>query len=179
MVRAVGGDRAEHLGDRSQAALACRVRALDQHSRRAHPQDEAVTAPIEGQGGVFEHLVGSRCAAREKARTDPLQEVVAGHVVGGHDDDTPATPAQDPVLGERHGLGATGTRRVDLGVRTAGADVLGELRVSHGHHLEQEPTVELVCVALEVTLQLLDSTVELGRKRVIATVGSHPRAQVA
>ena len=53
VVRAVGGERPEHLDDGSETAFARRIRALDDHPGRAHAQDQAVAAPIEGQGGLF------------------------------------------------------------------------------------------------------------------------------
>ena len=83
-------------------------------------------------------------------------------------------PALDPVLRHREGLGGAGARRVQLGVRAAGADDLRELRVTHGEDPEQETAIEHVRVSLDLGLQGGDAAVELGhRGRGSAAVRAH------
>ena len=122
---------------RSRAASA----ALHDERRGAHADDHPVAALVERQRRLLDHLVGRGGARREEARADPVHQCRGG-VVGGDDHDPPAAPGADPVLGERDRLGGARARRVDLRVRPARADELGELRVAHRQHAEQEAAVE-------------------------------------
>ena len=77
---------------------------------------------------------------------------VRGGVVGGHDQHPAAAPGADPVLGERDRLRGARAGGVDLGVRPARPDQLGELRVAHREDAEEEPAVEGVRLLLELAL---------------------------
>ena len=131
------------------AALARGRGALDHDAGRAHAEDHPVAAPIERQRGVLDQLVGGRGARGQEARADPRQQRLGGHVVGGHDHHAPAAPRADPVLGHRDGLRRARARRIDLRVRPARPDQLGELGVAHREHAEQEAAVEVVRLLLE------------------------------
>ena len=89
-----------------------------------------------------------------------------------------ATSGADPIL--RHGdcLGGAGARRIDLRVGTAGADQLGELRVPHGQHAEQEAPVELERLPGNGFLQVGDATVDLLPQARLAVRPDHAFAQV-
>ena len=122
------GDLAGHqLADAPHATLAHGVLGLDHDGCRAHADDHAVAAAIKGQGGLVQALLGGGCAGGEHARADPLHQVVAGHIIAGNDDNAPAAPSADPVLGDGHGVGCRRTRSVDVGVGAARANVLGKL----------------------------------------------------
>ena len=147
------------------AALARGRGALDDDAGRAHAEDHPVAAPVERQRGLLDDLVGGRGAGGQEARAEPPQQRVGGHVVGGHDHDAPAAARADPVLGDRDGLRRARARGVDLRVRPARADQLGELGVAHGEHAEQEAAVEVVRLRLEVALELVDAAVDLVARR--------------
>ena len=104
----------------------------------------------------------------EEAGAEPLEQVVAGHVVGGDDDDAPAASGVDPVLRQRDRLRRARARGVHLRVRAARADQLGELRMAHGEHAEQEAAVERIGLPLERRAALVDEAVDLGRQDVVA-----------
>ena len=65
-------------------------------------------------------------------------------------------PARIQSSAKRDGLGGAGAGGVDLCVRAARADDLGELRVTHRQDSEQEPPVELERLGLEHGLDLAD-----------------------
>ena len=161
MERTVRGDGTEHLADRLDTALARRTGALHDQRGRAHAQDHAVPALVERQRRLRHVLVGGRGARREEPCAEPAQQVVARRIVGGDDDHPPAAAGADPVLGERDRLRGARARGVDLGVGAAGPDQLGELRVPHREHTEQEPAVEQVRVHLELVLHVVNATVDL------------------
>ena len=158
---AVRRDRAQHLADRPQAAFAHRVGALHHDGGGAHAEQHAVAPPIERQRRLLDHVVGGRGAGGQEAGADPLDQVVAGDVVGGDDDHPPAAPGADPVLGKGDRLRRAGAGGVDLRVGTAGADQLGELRMAHGEDAEQKPPIERVRLALERRAQRMDLLVEV------------------
>ena len=139
---------AQQLNDAAHAALAHGVLAFHDEGARAHAHDRAVAALVEGQGGLGHLVFRRRRAHGQEARADPLQEVVAGHVVRADDDHAAAPAAADPVLGNGDALGRAGAGGVDLRVGAARADVLGELAVAHGQDAEQEAAVERVRLAL-------------------------------
>ena len=91
-----------------------------------------------------------------KPGPDPLDQGVARDVVAGHHDHAPAATRPDPVLGESDAGRRRGAGHVDVGVRPAGADVLGELAVAHREDAEQEAPVELVGLLLEEHVDLRD-----------------------
>jgi len=137
-----------------------------------HADDHAVPPPVEGQGGLLDDVVGGGRAGDEEARGRPLEERVAGEVVGGDDDDAPAAAGADPVLRQGDALRGAGARRVDVRVRAARADELGELRVPHRQDLEDEAAVEGVAVLLDGRLQLVDAMVDVGEHRVVAVAAA-------
>ena len=147
---------------RSRAASA----ASTTMARRAHAEDHPVPSAIERQGGVGDVVVGRRCTAGEEAGAEPAEEVVGRDVVGGDDDDSTAAAGADPVLGDGHGLGGAGARRVDLRVRTAGADEVGELRVAHRQDAEQEAAVEAVRLVVDELAEVVQPPVDLVERDV-------------
>ena len=173
--RRIGGDRSEHFADRLQPALASGLGRLDHEGRCAHAEDHPVAPTVERRRGVFDVFVGRCGATGEEAAGEPGHQRVSSGVVGGHDDYAAATPGANPVLGERHRLRRRGARGVDLGVRTAGPDDLGELRVTHREHAEQEPAIEAVRVRLHLGAEVGDQAIDLGRGRLGALhAGPHP-----
>src|SRR5581483_3231654 len=139
VIRAVGGDGAEQLADGPDAALAGGIRALHDQARRAHPDNHAVTAPVEREGGLGDDLVRGGGAAGQERRPHPLEHMVGGDVVRRDNDHTAAASGTDPVVGQSDRLGGAGAGGVDLRVGTARADEFGELRVAHGQQAEDHP----------------------------------------
>jgi hypothetical protein len=141
--RAVRHDGGQQLADGLDTALARGVQVLKHQRGAAHADDQAMAPSIERQRGVFDARVSRRGAGRQEAGAEPLHQVVGRNVIGAdHDDDATAAAAVDPVTGHDHGLRRARARAVRLHVRTPRADVLGELRVAHGQHAEQEATIE-------------------------------------
>ena len=135
-------------------------------------------ALIERQRGVLDDLVGRGRPGGQEAGADPAEHDVRGCVVGGDDHHAPAAPGADPVLGQRDGLRRARARGVDLGVGPARADQLGELRVAHREHPEDEPAVEGVGLLVELVAHVVDAPVDLGEHdRIGAVVVEHARAQ--
>src|SRR5690606_21873334 len=106
------------------------VLALDDERTGAHAEQRAVAPAVEGQRGLVDLVVSGRGARRQEAGADPAHEILTGYVVGADHDDAAAATIADPVLGQRHTLRRTGTGGVDVRVRPARADVLGELAVT-------------------------------------------------
>ena len=171
--RAVRGGRCEHLRDRLEAALPRDTVGLDHDRGRAHADHHAVPTPVERGRHLGHDVLGRGRAGGEEAGADPLEQDVAGDVVGGDDDHAPAPPGADPVLGQRHGLRGARARGVDLGVGPAGADQLGELRVTHRQAAEDEAAVVGERLVLQHVPQLGDPPVDLGGGRLRA---GHPSA---
>ena len=167
----VGGDRAQHVGDRGESALTGRVRSFDDDGCGSHAEDHAVTAAVERRRGIFHDLVGRSRSHGEEPGTDPGERGVARDVVGGDDHDPATASVGDPVLGDRHRLGNGGTGTVDLGVRPSGTDVLGELGVPHRQGFEEVLAVEGVAVLLQFGLHLVDAVIEFGGKGVATASG--------
>ena len=165
---AVGDGRAEHLADRRDPAFARRVGALDDQRRGAHPEQHSVATLIEGQGGLLDDLVSRGCAGGQEPGADPRQQLVRGRVVGRDDDRPPAASHADPVLGDRDGLGRACAGRVDLRVRPARADQLGELGVTHREDAEEEAAVEPIRFLFELDPQVVDLAVDLGQRDAVA-----------
>ena len=164
--RAVGGDGAQYLTDRLDAALARCGGTLDDEGGCAHPDDHPVPALVERHGCRGDVVVGGGRAGGEEAGADPTEQVIARHVVGGDDHDAPAPAGADPVLGQGDGLGRARACRVHLGVRAAGTDEIGELGVPHREHAEQEATIEEVGVCGERVLDIVDPPVDLTERGV-------------
>ena len=172
MEGAVGDDRAEQLADRLQPAFPGCLGGLDDERCRARPDDHSVPPAVERRGRVLDHVVGRRCPGGQEAGGHPRQQVVAGGVVRGDHDDPAAPAGADPVLGQSHRLGGARARGVDLRVRPAGADDLGELRVPHRQGAEQEPAVEDEPLGVDQVAQLGDPAVDLDHGGLVA---AHPR----
>ena len=158
--RAVGRHRAQHFADGLNSAFARGFRALHHQGRGAHADNHAVPAAVEGNGGLFHHLVGGCRSAGQKAGADPLHQMVGSDVVRRDDDHAAAAPGADPVLRQCHGLRGARAGGVDLRVGTAGADEFGKLRMSHGQNSEQEAPVEDIRLFFDGGAQLLDTPVQ-------------------
>ena len=174
---AVGRDRAQHLGDGPDTTLAGRLSTLHHDGCRAHAHDHAVTAAVERQGRFFDHLVGGGGTRGQEARTDPVQQIIRRDVVGGDDDHAAAPPGTDPVLRQGHSLRRGGTGRVDLRVRPARTDVLGELRVTHRQDAEHPLAVEAIRLFLKPRFQFVDAPVDFASERVVAVGAGQAFAQ--
>ena len=171
---AVRDDGREHLADRRDAALARSVGRLNDEGGRAHPDKHAVAAPVERQRGFPDGGVGRRCSGGQEARPDPREQVVRRRVIGRDHQHAAGPPGADPVLGHPDRERRRRAGRVDLGVRAAGADQLGELGVPHRQALEQEPPVEAERVLRQLGAELVDAPVDLGDGRFVAAQpGAH------
>ena len=159
--RAIRGHRAQHFADGLDTAFAGRLRALHHQASGAHADDHAVAAAVEGNGGLFDHVVGGRCSTGQKTGAHPSDQIVGSDVVGCDHDHAAATPRMDPVLGQRHRLCGARAGRVDLGVGTTRADEFSELRMSHRQGTEQETTVEDIRLFLDGVAQLVDAPLNL------------------
>ena len=157
MEGAVGGLAREQLDDTAHTALADSVLALDHQGAGTHAEQRAVAALVEGQGGGGNLIVGGGSTGGQKARPDPLDQLVAGHFIAGDDQHAPTAPAPDPVLGYRDSLGGAGTCRIDCGVRAACADILRKLAVAHRQHAEEEASVEGIGLAGQFLAQGCDA----------------------
>ena len=164
--RAVGRDGTEHLADRLDATLAGGLSRFDHDRRGTHAEDHSVAPLVERQCRRGDVVVGGGGARGQEPGTQPAEQLVARHVVGGDDDHSAAPTLLDPVLGHSDRLRGARTGSVHLGVRTAGADDVGELRVTHRQDAEEEPTVELVRVCGEFVLDVADAAVDLGERSV-------------
>ena len=102
-----------------------------------------MTARIERKRRLLDLCRCRRSPGGEEARPDPLDEVVACHIVCAHDDHALAASELNPIRSHGDGLGRARTRCIGLSIRSLSADVLGELRVSHAQNLEEEATVEV------------------------------------
>ena len=109
-----------------------------------------MASTVERQGRIGNVGICRGRSHGQESGADPLQHVVAGHVVAGDDHNPFATPGTDPIFGDCHCLGSTGTCAVDLGVGTSRPDVLGKLGVAEGNCPVQEFPVEGVRVGGEI-----------------------------
>ncbi len=182
MERAVRHLGAQHLDDAAHAALPDRVLRLDDHRAGAHAHQHAVATTVERQRRILDLAVGGSRAGAEEARAHPLHQVVRGQVVGADDDHAAATAHANPVFRDAHRDGGRRAGRVDLRVGAANAEHLGELRVPHGQHLEDEAAIELVVglllARLVETHDLADDVVEArerGREDHAGLVGHGQR----
>jgi hypothetical protein len=79
---AVGSDTAQHLADGADTTLARGVGVLEHEGGSAHTDEHAVTAAVEGDGGVLDHVVGGGGPGGQEACAEPTHELVGGDVVG-------------------------------------------------------------------------------------------------
>ena len=161
MKSAVAALAAQQFDDAAHPAFAHGVLTFDHQGAGAHAQQGAVAALVEGQGGQVDAVVGGGGAGGQKARAHPLDQVVAGDVVGPDHDHAAAAARADPVFGDGDGLGRAGAGGVHLRIGAAGADVLGELAVAHGQDAEEEAAVEEIRLALHLLAQIDDAAVDL------------------
>ncbi len=154
VIGAVARLAAQHFDDSAHPALAHRVFALDHQRAGAHAEDRAVTAAVERERRFVDAVVGGGCARRQKARADPFHQVFAGHVVRADHDHAAAAPGANPVLGHADRLSRAGAGGVDMGVRAARADILGELAVTHRQDAEEEAAVKFIRLALQLIAQV-------------------------
>ena len=150
--------------------------ALYHHCCGAHADNHPVAPAIERNGHLFDHVLGGRRAAGQESRAKPFDQMIGRNIVGRNDDDPPAASRPNPVLGHRHRLRRAGAGRVDLRVGTARADQLGELRVPHRKHAEQEAPVQLIGRFSNGIPQPGDAAVDLLKNRPVTILV--PRAQV-
>ncbi len=136
-----------------------------------------MTAPIERYRRLFDDLVCGCGSHRQETRADPLDQMVAGDIVTGHDENPFAASGPDPVFSDSDCLGGGCARSVQLRIRTAGADVFGHLGVTHRHALEEESPIERVGLGLEMVFQLVDPMLELLRQEVAAAELAEPCLQ--
>src|SRR5450631_930242 len=148
MVGAVRHLRAENLDDGPHAAFANRIFGFDDERARAHAHQHAVAAAIERQSRVLDLVLRGGGARGYEARTHPFHQIVGRKIVGADDDHAAAAPEANPVFGNANRRRGRRAGRVYLGVRPANAQHLGELRMAHRQHLEDEATVELERFAL-------------------------------
>ena len=171
---AVGTRRSEHLCNGLETTFGSRASRLDDEGSSTHPENHAVATAIERQRRVLDQFVCRCGSGREEAGTDPPQELVRCHVIGGDDHHTIAPPGVDPILGDRHGLCCRCARCIDLRVGPACADVLGKLGVGERQSPVQVPPIELVAGLLELGLQLANPSVEVLSEHGVA----HARADL-
>ena len=128
-----------------------RAASADSTTSAAAPMPMIMPCRRWSNGMAASSTTSSVAAAPEARKPDaePRQQRVGRRVVGGDHDHPPAAAGADPVLGQRHRLRGARARRVDLRVRPARADDLGELRVAHRQAPEQEAPVEHVRLGLE------------------------------
>ena len=154
--RTIGHNGAKHLTNGLHASFSDRACGFENHGAGTHADNQPVTTPVEGNGGVLYVLIGGGGAAGQKARADPLDQIVAGGVVGGDHDDAAAATSTNPVFRQTQRLAAASTGRIDLGVGTTGDDHLGELRVPESQDLEEEAPIEDVGIFIDPRLEVLD-----------------------
>ena len=140
---AVGGDRAQHLADRPRPRSSA-ASALSTTSAAA-PIPMIMPCRRRSNGIAASSTTSSVAAAplARKPGAEPLDQMVGGNIVRRDHDHPAAAAGADPILRHRDRLGGAGARRIELRIRTARADQLGELRVPHGQHAEQEAPVEV------------------------------------
>ncbi len=178
MERRVRGRRPDHIADRGEAALAGGGGALHHQAGGAHADEHAVTALVERQRRILDHLIGRSRTGRQEAGADPAHQRVRSGVVGGHDQHPATAPGADPVLGQRDCLRGARAGGVDLRVRPARPDQLGQLRVAHREDPEEEPAVERVSLVLELASEVMNAPLDLIEYDGIgAVVVEHPGAQ--
>ena len=168
VVGAVGEFGAQDLDHAAHAAFAHAVLGLDDQRARAHAHEHAVAAAIERQGRALDSIFGGGSARGQESRAHPFHQMVRGQLVGADHDHAPAAPQTNPILGHRNGHGRGCTSRIDLRVRSANPEHLGELGVAHGEHLEDEAPVEL---ELGLLFACLVETRDFARKIVEAGKG--------
>ncbi len=150
----------EQLDDAAHASFPDRVLGLEHQPAGAHPHYQAVAATVEGKGGLRDLGFGRRRTRGEEAGAYPLEQVVAGHVIGGDDDHAPAASAANPIAGEADGLGCGGAGRVHLRVRAACTEQLADLGVAHREHVPEELAVEMVGRARDLGFDLGDPAID-------------------
>ena len=137
---------------------------------------------VEWHRGLLDVLVRGGGTRRQEAGSHPAEETVGRDVVGCDDNDALAATGADPVLGQADRLRRARARGVDLGVRSARTDQLGELRVPHRQDAEQEAPVERVSGLLQGELQVVDPPVDLGQHGCLPVgfgdLGPHCRQRV-
>ncbi len=103
--RAVGHVGGQNLSDAAHAARANRVLGFHDESACTHAEDHPVAPSIEGQRSARDLGLGGGCPGREEPRAFLPEHRVAGHIIGGDDDDAVAASRTDPVFGGGHGQG--------------------------------------------------------------------------
>ena len=160
-------------GDRSRAprrSARCRARATASAlstTMAAAPMPRIIPCRRRSKGSAASstNVVGGRCARGQEAGADPAEQRVGRRRRRRRRRSTRRQrPAriQSSAIGD--GLRRARARRVDLRVRAARADQLGELRVAHGQDAEQEPAVERVGRPARAAAEVVDAPVDLGQR---------------
>src|SRR5579864_3955290 len=139
---------AQQFTDRLDTPLSDCIGALHDQARRSHANNQSMAETVKRSRCFLNYLIGGCRAAGQESRAKPPNQMIGGDIVGGDDDHTATTPTLDPVLCQRHSLRGARASRVQLRVRAAGSNELGELRVSHRQGPQQESPVENVWVLL-------------------------------
>ena len=100
---AVGDHRVQDMADRTDAAFARRLQALDHDSGSPHSDDQSVATPIKRSSRIFDDFVCRSRSGGKEAGTEPTHQIVRRDVVGGNNDHAPAAAGADPVAGESPG----------------------------------------------------------------------------
>ena len=135
---------------------------LDNDGGGAHTENGPVPATIERERGFLDGFIGCGRTHGKKARTDPLEQLVARYIVARDDNDPFAAPGADPVIGDGDGLCCAGARCVYLGVWAARTDVLGKLGMAERHNPVEELPIERVVRCSQFLLQVADAMPNLG-----------------
>ena len=157
--------RGKQATQRDDATARCLSLRLDDETRCTHAHDHTVPTRIEGQRSIFHLSCGCRRARGEESRTDPLDEVLPGHIVGTDHHHALAPTQLNPV--RRHGdrLSRARTCCIRLCVWTLGTDVLRKLGVTHAQDLEQESAIEVPFAEVTVSADELSKLVIPGERR--------------
>ena len=153
-------ERSRQIGvtPRSRAASALST------TRAAAPMPMTMPCRRRSNGRAASSTFSSSAAAPEATNPAPIHSIMWSErgVVGRDDQDATAAACADPVLGEAHGKTHRAAGRVDLSVRAARADELGELRVPHREDPEEEAAIEGVGRLLEELPEGGDLLVDVG-----------------
>ena len=131
--------------------------AFNHEGRRAHAQNQAVSAAVEGKGRLLNDVVGGCGTGSGKSTGNPLPKVVSGHIISADDDHAVNTTGVQPVFSDTERCGCRGTCEVDGGVWSPNTRVLGKLGMAHVEGLEEVSAVKTTLAIIAVVLGVLRS----------------------
>jgi len=169
MEGAVCDNGSQNLADRPDAALTRRFRGLQNERRSAHPDDEPMAPPIKRRRLFLDNLARRGRTGGQEAGSEPAHQVVGGDVIRRNHDHAAAAARPNPVTGQRQSLCAAGAGRVRSRIRSSGAYIFGKLRVAHGEHTEEEPSIKMVDVLFDFLAQYSHAPFDLFGKAVAGT----------